>query len=152
MKTWFRASQCSWCRDYIICCLFLNFVLLSWHKLVLSGHKKLKWESVSNILLVRKSVWLFFFLINDQCGNGLAHREWYLPWEWHARLYKKADWASYGEQARKYSYYMACASGLTSNFLLRAPDLASLNALWSGICESKKPFPPRALFAMVIVT
>lgn len=69
--------------------------------------------------------------------EGLAvHCEWFQPLGRHP-VYKKAGWASLGEQANNQCSFMVSASLPSSRFLPWVPALTFLSDMWPGRCQLK---------------
>jgi hypothetical protein len=84
--------------------------------------------------------------------KGPTQGRWYHPWACGPGWYKKAGWASHGEQATKQHSSMASASASASRFLLclcSCPDFPHWwSVMWSYVLK-KNHFLPRLLLVMV---
>jgi hypothetical protein len=93
----------------------LDSFMSTWHRLESSGDGNYNWENASIKLGYRRVCKIFSQLVIS--GGGPTHCGWFYPWAGGPGLYKKAGWASHGEQASKQHPSVASISAPISRFL-----------------------------------
>jgi hypothetical protein len=77
-------------------------------------------------------------------GEG-AHSGWCHPWIGSPGFYKKANWASQGQESTKQHPSMASASAPASKFLPCVSSSPDFHWWWTAVwkCQLNKPFLPQ---------
>jgi hypothetical protein len=85
--------------------------------------------------------------------GGRAHCGWCHPWAGSPGFYKRASWASQGEQANKQHPSMTSASAPASKFLLCVSCCPDFLWWWTAMwrCKLNKPFPSPACFLVMVL-